>query len=193
MEEKIPEMECVEVGSFAEQMNYMQKMSELQRTHNLLVKDIETLVAITNEHFHDQERIQPLIRACIKELFSLIEADLFLINQFNPYPDYRERDDLGRKFKKTYRHHATTFKKEDIQKAFQSKFYSKLYTLKWKRDELMHPKGRHSIEVNSSDLITVGEVYETYRQFVSTLMTNVGVSIKIPIEDFLSGRFKFQG
>jgi hypothetical protein len=191
MEDKESEMECVEVNSFNEQMVFMQKMSEMQRTHNLLAKDIETLIVIAKEQEDNDQRIQPLIRACIKELFSLIEADLFLINQFIPYPDYSDRDDLGRKFKKTYRHHAKTFKKEEVQKQFQSKFYGRLYGLKWKRDEIVHPKGRTSIDVSINDLTAVSEIYETYRKFVITLMTNVGVSIKLPIEDFLSCRFKF--
>lgn len=191
MKEETLEMECVEVNSFEEQMLYMQKMTEMQRTHNTLAKDIETLVAIAKEQASDTDRIQPLIRACIKELFSLVEADLFLINQFNPYPDYNERDDLGRKFKKTYRHHAKTFKKQDIQKSYQSRFYGKFYTLKWKRDEFMHPKGRTSISVTTDDLANVNQVYETYRKFVISLMTNVGVSIKIPIEQFLKGPLSF--
>ena len=185
MKEETLEMECVEVNSFGEQFLYMQKMNEMQRTHNILAKDIETLAAIAKEQVSDNERIQPLIRACIKELFSLVEADLFLINQFNPYPDYKEMDDLGRKFKKTYRHHAKTFNKEDIQKSYQSRFYGMFYALKWKRDEFMHPKGRTSISVTTNDLINLNQVYETYRKFVITLMTNVGVSIKIPIEQFL--------
>jgi hypothetical protein len=189
MKEETPEMECVEVTSFEEQMLYMQKMSEMQRTHNTLAKDMETLVAIAKEQASDNERIQPLIRASIKEFFSLVEADIFLVNQFNPYPDYKERDDLGRKFKKTYRHHARTFKKEDVQKAYQSRFYGMFYVLKEKRDELMHPKGRTSICVTTDDLNTVNLVYETYRKFVITLMTNVGVSFKVPANQFFSRTF----
>lgn len=187
MDEQLPEMITVEVGSLQEQIAFMGKMSSMQRTHNMLAKDIETLLALTNEQFTNPDRMQPLIRACLKELFSLVEADLYLINQFIPYPDFKERDDLGQKFKKTFRHHARTFKKEDIVKAFQERFYANFYKLKLKRDDIVHPKGLHSIEVKSDDLTLISEVYKIYRNFVIQLMTNVGVSTKIPWKDFLSG------
>ena len=80
MEGQIPEMECIKVGSFEEQLHILQKMIMMQRTHNKLAKDFEMLTEISKENIKNAERIKPLIRACIKELFSLVEGDLFLIN-----------------------------------------------------------------------------------------------------------------
>lgn len=191
MEEEIPEMITVEVSSIAEQMLFMQKMSSMQRTHNTLAKDMETMLLLASEYLTDADKMQPLIRACIKEFFSLVESDLYLINQFIPYSNFNERDDLGRKFKKTYRQHARTFRKKDIVRAFQDKFYKKFFQLKLKRDEIVHPKGRQSIEVTGDDLDRVCAVYSTYRNFIIQLMTNIGVSTKVPWENFRNGNIRF--
>lgn len=182
MENEISEMECIPVGSFDEQLNIMQKMSEMQRTHNTLAKDIEVLTEIAKENTINTERIKPLIRACIKELFSLVEGDLYLINQFLPYEGYDDKDNLNRKFKKTYRHHAKTFKKEKIKQDYQSKSYGRLYRLKLKRDDIVHPKGREGIDVTLADLDEVIAVYQDYRNYIIQLMTNIGFSIQLPID-----------
>lgn len=187
MEEEIPDMECIQVGSMEEQFALMQKMTEMQRTHNVLAKDIEVLTEITKENTINAERIKPLIRACIKELFSLVEGDLYLINQFLPYEGYDDKDNLNRKFKKTYRHHAKSFKKEKIKQDYQSKSYGRFYRLKLKRDDIVHPKGRQGINVSLADLDEVIAVYQEYRSYIIQLMTNIGFSIQLPI-DWLSSR-----
>lgn len=174
-------MECIPVGSFEEQLNIMQKMSEMQRTHNTLAKDIEVLTEIAKENTDNADRIQPLIRACIKELFSLVEGDLYLINQFLPYDGYDDKDHLNQKFKSTYRHHAKSFKKEKIKQEYQSKSYGRLYRLKLKRDDIVHPKSRQGINVTLRDLDEVIVVYNEYRNYIIQLMANIGFSTQLPI------------
>jgi hypothetical protein len=182
MEKGIPEMYCIPVGSLEEQLTILQKMTTMQRTHNALAKDLETLIAIARENGNHSERIKPLIRACIKEFFSLVEGDLYLINQFLPYNGYDDREHLNKKFKNTYRHHAKSFQKEQVKNQFQSKAYGRLYRLKLKRDGIVHPKGLHVLEVDTADLDEVSRVYEEYRGYVIQLMTNIGFSIHLPIK-----------
>ena len=181
MKEEIPEMECVQVDSFEEQLNTMKKMSEMQRTHNTLAKDIEVLTEMAKENTTNTDRIQPLIRACIKEFFSLVEGDLYLINRFLPYDGYDDKDNLNRKFKSTYRHHAKSFKKEEIKQEYQSKSYGRLYRLKLKRDDIVHPKSRQGIEVTVQDLDEVIAIYKEYRNYITQLMSNIGFSTQLPI------------
>lgn len=181
MEDQIPEMECIQVGSFEEQLIIMKKMSMMQHTHNILAKDFEMLAEIVKENINNAERLKPLIRACIKELFSLIEGDLFLINQFLPYEGYDDMDNLNKKFKKTYRHHAKSFKKDKVKEEYQSKSYGKLYRLKLKRDDIVHPKGLQSINVTIADLDEVLLAYQEYRKYIIQLMTNIGFSTSLPI------------
>src|SRR5689334_19423378 len=48
--------------------------------------------------------LSPTSRCCLTpEFFSMVEADLYLINQLNPYGGYADKDPLTTKFKKTYR------------------------------------------------------------------------------------------
>lgn len=176
------EMECIPVGSLQEQFSIVQKMSMMQRTHNTLAKDFETLTDIARENNSNSERIKPLIRACIKELFSLVESDLYLINQFLPYDGYNDLDNLSKKFKKTYRHHSKCFKKEEFKDQYQSKSYARLYRQKQKRDDIMHPKGLHTIEITVEDLDEVVTVYQEYRNYIIRLMTNIGFSVQLPIQ-----------
>jgi hypothetical protein len=182
MKEELSEMECIPVGSLEEQFAIMQKMSIMQRTHNALAQDFGTLAEFAKENVNNPGRIEPLIRACIKELFSLVEADLYLINQYLPYEGYNEMDSLSKKFKKTYRHHSRSFKKEQIKQQYQSKSYGRLYRLKQKRDEIVHPKGLHSIAVTLSNLDEVIVVYQEYRNYIIQLMTNIGFSVQLPID-----------
>jgi hypothetical protein len=152
----------------------------MQRTHNALAKDFETLYIIAKESITDAQRIKPLIRSCIKELFSLIESDLYLLNENFPYKDYSDRDRLNDNFKNTYRHFADKFKKNEVRKVYQSRPYRKLYAMKLKRDEFMHPKGPGSIDVDIVDLEEAYTVFSDYRRFILKLHTNVGVRTTIP-------------
>jgi hypothetical protein len=182
MDNQTNEMECIAVDSPEEQFSLMQKMIEMQRTHNTLAKDIVVLTEIAKENANNTERIKPLIRACIKELFSLVEGDLYLINQYLPYKEYDDKDNLNRKFKQTYRHHAKSFKKEDIKQQYQSRSYGRLYRLKLKRDDIVHPKSRQGIDVTLADLDEVLVVYQEYRDYIIQLMTNIGFSTQVPID-----------
>jgi len=175
MKEERPTMTCVQLNSFEEQWTVLGKMMEMQRVHNTLAKDFEDLTKIAKENTNS-ERIKPLIRACIKELFSLVEGDLYLINKFLPYQGYDDKHDLERKFKSSYRHHAGTFDKAKINIGYQSKSYGRLYKMKIKRDSIVHPKSEQGIDVSLKDLEEVIIVYREYQNYIEHLMTNIGFS-----------------
>lgn len=187
-QENEPEMECVPLDSLAQMMLVGERMREMQFTHNRLIKDFETLYAVTVDNMSDREKLQPLIRSCLKELFSLIEGDLYLINQYHPYPNYDDFDKLDDKFKKTYRHHAEKFKKSNERIAYQSKSYRLFKKLKAKRDAVTHPKGMKSIDISLEDLVMLQQAFQDYKAYINELMKNVGFSITIPFSAFLNGR-----
>src|SRR5688572_26262367 len=137
-------------------------MITFQRVHNELRKDFQMIYELAKGKIEDTELIKPLIRSCYKELFSLIEADIYLLNQFNPYSGYQDKHDFVKKFKQTFKHHSNTFNKQDIVLDFNSLNFELLLSQKHKRDEVTHPKGKQSIEVNTTNLEEVYSLYERY-------------------------------
>ncbi len=112
-------MECIPQGSFAELISNGKKMGEFQRTHNLLAGDIDRLLEVYRECSEAQK--PALARAIYKEFFSMVEADLYLINQFNPYQGFDDMHTMVPKFKKTYKHHGVTFEKAKIHEKYKER------------------------------------------------------------------------
>jgi hypothetical protein len=81
-------------------ISIMNRMMEFQRVQNELRQDFILIYDIALSIENEPERFKPLIRACLRELFSLIDADLFLYNQWNPYYNYDDKERFSVKFKK---------------------------------------------------------------------------------------------
>lgn len=162
------------------------KMREFQLVHNELRKDFLHIYNSAKQNNENSDSFKPMIRACIKELFMLVESDLFLINQWNPYVNFNEYDRFHYKFKATFKQHAAIFSKENLRVEFNSKNLRQFNELKQLRDSITHPKGRSSIQVTSSDLVRCFQFYELYTRFIQALMTNVFVSTTVPINSLLT-------
>ena len=54
-----------------------QVLYNYQKTHNIIRNDYLNLIELTLESQNDQKAFNTLYRACLRELFSLIESDLF--------------------------------------------------------------------------------------------------------------------
>ena len=111
----------------------------------------------------------------------MVDADLYLINQYNPYEGYDDRDTIKPKFKKTYRKHSQDFKKAGIHEQYQSTEFRHFLSMVEKRHEFTHPKGRQSIKVQLDDLTLFKRVFDIYRTHINTLMTNVGFEVHLPL------------
>jgi hypothetical protein len=179
--DKGTEWECVKTSSEEELWGKARKMREMQLTHNALAADFEALVTLTVQNQDLDDKSKPLIRACIKEMFSLIEGDLYLINQYLPYEGYEDFHPLEKKFKKTYKHHARTFNKTAECHRYQSTSFRRLIDLKAKRDQIIHPKGRLSLQVTLADLASVKQCFHEYRTYIQKLMRNIGFEVELPL------------
>jgi hypothetical protein len=171
-------MECLPTETFDELIARFIKSREFQFTHNSLVADIKVLHEALK--LADAQQKPILTRALYKEFFSMIEADLYLINQFNPCDGYADKDPFNAKFKKTYRKHAADFKKADLHKKYQSAEFRHFLAVVDRRHHFTHPKGRPSLKVASDDLSKLEQVFETYRLHINALMTGVGFEICLP-------------
>lgn len=161
--------------------NTFKNMRTFQLVHNELRKDFEMIYELAKSKIQDIEILKPLIRGCIKELFSLMEADIYLLNQFNPYLNYTDKDDFCKKFKRTFKHHSITFNKQDTNLKFNSSHFKLLLVQKQKRDAVTHPKGKNSISVQQSDLEEIYDLFQKYNSFINESMTNVFISIRVPL------------
>lgn len=170
-------MECLSSETFEALVSRILKCREFQFTHNALIADIKILLE-TLKVTSDQQR-PVLIRAIYKEFFSMVEADLYLINQFNPYVGYNDKTNLTLKFKKTYRKHAEDFKKAELHKKYQNEEFGNFLALIEKRHHFTHPKGRPSLNVVDQDLANLERVFEIYRAHINAFMTGVGFELRL--------------
>lgn len=127
-------------------------MREFQKIHNIIRKDYMELINMTEKHKSMKKEFDSLYRACLKGLFSIIEADIFGLNNLDRYEGYSDKHSFETKFKSTLKQVCETWNKTDLQKKYFDQKYRELKELKKKRDELIHPKKiEHLHEASESD------------------------------------------
>ena len=167
---------------------YLLAMTEFQHTHNELRKDFLTIYELVANLEESHPSYKPLVRACIKELFSLIEGDIYLYNQYNKYSDYNDKHGLTNKFKRTFKQHGRVFNRTTDVLTFNSLNFSTFKKLKDKRDDITHPKSLGSLTVDKSILLMAYDFYIAYTDFVNHLMTNTAFSYSIPFDFKSTGK-----
>ena len=93
-------IKCIQFESEESMWKAVKKMLAFQSMHNRMIKEINALFFHTKSHLSTQDLGSVFIRCLYREFLSLVEANLNLLNQFNPYPDYIETAKLMQKFKK---------------------------------------------------------------------------------------------
>jgi len=76
--------------NFQEMIAAAQTMGNFQTIHNVIRPDFKLLLRITEEQKSNEENFDALYRACLTRLFTLIEAEIFDLNQLDMYADYDE-------------------------------------------------------------------------------------------------------
>lgn len=161
-------------------------MWKYQRIHNVLRKDFIELINVTEKYKMKKPEFDALYRACLRGLFSIIEADIFGLNNLDRYENYSDKDDFETKFKNTFKQVCKTWEKTKIQKKYFENNYSELRRLKKKRDELIHPKRvEHLHESSINDFEKIKKVFRTYESFVDELMNDFFISVNVDTTDLL--------
>jgi hypothetical protein len=94
-----------------------QTMEKFQRIHNVIRPDFVLLLKITEEQKSNEKEFDTLYRACLTRFLTLIEADIYGLNQLDMYDGYDDKKDrFIEKFKETYKQICKTWNKEEIQK-----------------------------------------------------------------------------
>ncbi|MBO9684405.1 MAG: hypothetical protein J7502_17350 [Flavisolibacter sp.] len=159
----------------------VQLMGKFQRVHNNIRPDFILLLQITEEHKYDDKKFDALYRACVTRFFTLIEADIYGLNQLDMYEGYDDKKDrFIEKFKETYKQICQTWNKEDLQKKYFDSKLQGLIELKRKRDELVHPKELiHLSKATENDFNILKGVFKDYDKFINDLMNDFFVSTKM--------------
>ena len=161
-----------------------QTMGKFQRIHNVIRPDFMLLLKITEQQKSNEKEFDALYRACLTRFFTLIEADIYGLNQLDMYGGYDDKKDrFIEKFKETYKQICKTWNKEEIQKKyFDSKLHG-LVELKKKRDDLVHPKDlEHIHKASENDFQTLKSVFEGYDKFINDLMNDFFLSTTLPFK-----------
>ena len=162
-------------------------MQKYQKIHNIIRKDYMVLLKVTEGHKSETTEFDSLYRACLKSLFSIIEADIYGLNNLDEYENYSDRDSLETKFKKTFKQVCRTWKKTELQKKYFDEKYGGLRELKKKRDELIHPKKiEHLHGASNVEFEKLRTVFNDYDLFINSLMDNFFITVTIP-NDYFEG------
>ena len=150
-----------------------------QKTHNIIRDDYLNLIEMTFESQNDQKAFNTLYRACLRELFSLIESDLFNLNRLDSYPNYSDNDKFMVKFKKTFKQISKTWEKEFIQKEYFDSKLERLKNIKTERDKITHPKSPDDFKTTTvADFQRFKTVFNEYDGFINTMMKGFFIGMK---------------
>jgi hypothetical protein len=146
------------------------------------------LLEIIEKNKLDEKKFDALYRACLTRFFTLIEADIYGLNQLDMYDGYDDkRDRFIEKFKDTYKQVCKTWNKEQLQKDYFDSKLQALIELKKKRDDLVHPKElEHIHKASEGNFEALKKVFENYEKFINDLMNDFFVGTTID-SSFLSG------
>jgi len=159
----------------------MQILTKFQRIHNVIRPDFQLLLQLTEAQKGDEKNFDALYRACLTRFFTLIEADIYGLNELDMYDGYDDKKDrFIEKFKETFKQICKTWNKEELKKKYFDSKLQGLKELKKKRDKLVHPKKMEDIhKASETDFGNLKTVFEDYDKFINDLMNDFFVSTTI--------------
>ena len=150
-----------------------------QKTHNIIRNDYVNLIELTSDSQNDQKKFNSLYRACLRELFSLIESDLYNLNRLDYYKGYNDKDKFIIKFKKTFKQICKTWGKTDIQKTYFDKKLENLKKIKRERDRITHPKRPKDFKITTfEDFNNFKRAFNDYDDFINVIMDGFFIGMK---------------
>lgn len=162
-----------------------------QKRHNIIRKDFELLLKITIENQEKPERFNTLYRACIKGILSLIESDIFGLNEVDIYEGYDDKHCFEDKFKRTFKQVCKTWNKSEIIQKYLDEKYGALKKVKSKRDKLIHPKNTEDIAIASiSGYNELKDVFFDYTKMLHAIMDDFYINIVIKDLNEIADLFK---
>lgn len=84
---------------YSEFLKATAEMRKFQKVHNIIREDYMVLIDITEKHKSNKHEFDSLYRACLKGLFSIIEADVFGLNNLDEYKGYTDKHSFEKSLK----------------------------------------------------------------------------------------------
>ncbi len=160
------------ITSKAEIDKYFRLISDFPVIHNTLKADFVLLMDSMVQHEADH-KVASFYRSLLSSFYSMVEADLFYYNQFDPYTGYKDRHTFLPKFKQTFEQICKTWDKEKVLKEYYLADQEAIFDLKKVRNKLIHPEGLKDIALNNDEEIEkVLSCYNLYTVFISEIMQN---------------------
>ena len=155
-------------------------LNDYQIRHNIIRKDYEELLILTKNYQNNEIKFDALFRATLKSFFSLIESDIYGLNEIDTYEGYDDFDRFEVKFKKTFKNICFKWNKTELISNYLDHHFGNLISLKKKRDKLIHPKKKDDIlKATIKEFEQLKTEFENYKKMLHTLMDNFFVSIEI--------------
>ncbi|MDP3352339.1 MAG: hypothetical protein Q8S44_01185 [Flavobacteriaceae bacterium] len=165
--------------SITEYREAIKILLNLQKTHNIIRNDYLNLINLTFDHIENQKLFNTLYRSCLRELFSLIESDIFNLNRLDKYHNYTDNDKFIFKFKKTFKQICKTWKKDDVQKHYFDSKLEFLIIIKKERDKITHPKSPIVFkDVTLDNFNKLKLVFNQYDDFINEVMNNFFIRMR---------------
>lgn len=150
-----------------------------QKTRNILFTDYSNLLSLTLNVKDDQKAFNALYRACSRELFTLIEFDLFSLNQLDNYTDYSDKENFLLKFEKTFKQICLTWEKTDLLEDYFGEKTERLGYIKTERDKMTRPENPKAIKMNTvDDLRQLKLVFNEYKAFMNKILNGLFIGMK---------------
>jgi len=145
-------------------------MGEFQVLRNILRHDYIALLKIAEQYKDKQIEFNAMYRACLVQLFTMIEADIYGLSTLDPYPSDNTKKNFYSIFTNTFKQIGITWSKEQIAEKYFNTHFDELMLIKNERNNLIHPKRIEDLLVpTSKDLEKLKNAFNNYSAFIGEI------------------------
>ena len=155
-------------------------MSEFQILRNIMRRDYISLLKMANTTLCNEAQFNSMYRACLVQLFTVIEADIFGLRALDPYPLLKGvKKNFYDIFLHTFNQIARTWNKEEITEKYITTYFNELMLIKGERNNLTHPKKINALILPDAATLNRLEIaFKNYCDFMNEMMNGFYIGCK---------------
>lgn len=152
-------------------------MGEFQILRNIVRRDYLELLTIAKDVQDNPKKFMAIYRACLVQLFTVIEADMHGFKSLDPFDASKTKKNFRDIFLNTFQQVGKTWTKELFVERYISKYFSELLLIKDERNSLTHPKKINKlITPTINDLFRLQEAFNNYVYFINEITNGFFIS-----------------